>query len=92
MGRHNYGYNSGIVIDGCIGRHGIWLDKDELDRIQVFIERWEKVEAGTAQKYQHILHRVGTDTAASFEQSQAEGRARGRDASMFGAFVGKIIK
>ncbi|MBI5100486.1 MAG: zf-TFIIB domain-containing protein [Nitrospirae bacterium] len=36
MVRKNYGFISGVIIDEC-GRHGIWLDSGELEKIRQFI-------------------------------------------------------
>ena len=39
----NYAYSSGIIIDKC-SEHGVWLDKGELENIQINAEHW-KVKA-----------------------------------------------
>lgn len=36
MTRKNYGLISGVIMDEC-GRHGIWLDRGELEKIRQFI-------------------------------------------------------
>jgi Zn-finger nucleic acid-binding protein len=36
MNRRNFGKISGVIIDSC-GRHGVWLDAGELEKIQHFI-------------------------------------------------------
>ncbi len=36
MNRRNFGKISGVIIDRC-GRHGVWLDSGELEKIQHFI-------------------------------------------------------
>jgi len=38
----NYGGDTGIVIDKCSDCGGIWLDSDELEKIQMLVEGWEK--------------------------------------------------
>ena len=37
----NYGGDSGIVIDRCTGCNGFWLDKGELEKIQMLVEGWD---------------------------------------------------
>ena len=37
----NYGGDSGIIIDRCTGCGGFWLDKGELEKIQMLIEGWD---------------------------------------------------
>ncbi|MGK0366927.1 MAG: Zn-finger nucleic acid-binding protein [Thermoproteota archaeon] len=38
----NYSYSSGIIIDYCPDNHGVWLDGNELERIQAHQEYWYK--------------------------------------------------
>ena len=37
----NYGGDSGIIIDRCTGCRGFWLDKGELEKIQMLVEGWD---------------------------------------------------
>lgn len=39
----NYQYSSGIIINKCKKNHGVWLDDGELDKIQIYMEHWQKV-------------------------------------------------
>jgi Zn-finger nucleic acid-binding protein len=55
MERVNYSYTSGIIIDRCRTGHGIWLDKDEIEKIQVFAERGEGRLDENIRKYAHQL-------------------------------------
>jgi Zn-finger nucleic acid-binding protein len=34
-----HGYFSGIMIDGCVGCRGIWLDRGELQALEVYFEK-----------------------------------------------------
>ena len=36
----NYQDNSGIIVNPCPARHGVWLDHGELAKIQIFMEHW----------------------------------------------------
>lgn len=38
----NYAYSSGVFIDRCPNEHGTWLDENEIEKIQDFIEIWDK--------------------------------------------------
>jgi Zn-finger nucleic acid-binding protein len=40
MGLVNYGGDSGVFIDRCGVCGGVWLDHDELEKVQVVMERW----------------------------------------------------
>ena len=42
MGSLNYAYSSGIIVDLCPKCEGLWLDKGELEQVQIVIEEWEK--------------------------------------------------
>ena len=44
----NYAYQSGVVIDVCDNGHGVWLDRDELEKIQMFSEGSEEISKGKA--------------------------------------------
>lgn len=37
----NYAADTGVMIDRCPSCAGLWLDADELERIQAILERWE---------------------------------------------------
>lgn len=39
MSRHEYAYCSQIMIDVCPKCQGVWLDKGEIERLEVFFER-----------------------------------------------------
>jgi Zn-finger nucleic acid-binding protein len=67
MPRKNFARISGVVIDEC-GRHGIWLDKGELEKIRQFIlsgglerAQFKELEA-TRQALKDLAGRV-SDTA-----------------------------
>jgi hypothetical protein len=47
----NYGGDTGIVIDRCNDCRGIWLDGDELEKIQMVVEGWNDALPEDLQKY-----------------------------------------
>lgn len=51
MGRKNYAHRSGVIIDICRA-HGVWLDRDELQRILDFIHAGGLQRARTLEKEQ----------------------------------------
>lgn len=53
MERINYSHTSGIIIDRCRKYHGIWLDKDEIEKIQVFVERGKGKKDAYLKEYMH---------------------------------------
>lgn len=55
MVKKNYGHISGVIIDEC-GRHGVWLDNGELEKIRHFIldgglekEQFREIEKNRAE-------------------------------------------
>ena len=40
MGARNYNYSSGVMVNVCPEGHGLWLDKDELESVEIFMEHW----------------------------------------------------
>jgi Zn-finger nucleic acid-binding protein len=42
MNTLNYAYSSGIMVDLCPQCESLWLDKGELEQIQIIVEEWEQ--------------------------------------------------
>lgn len=42
MERFEYAINSGVILDRCPDDHGIWFDKDELERLQIVMEEGDR--------------------------------------------------
>lgn len=41
----NYNYASGVILDKCPKNEGIWLNAEELEKVQIHHERWEEKAA-----------------------------------------------
>ena len=52
----------------CKRKHGVWLDRNELEKIQVFSERWETKDAEIAHKYTAVLNQVKANEEKKFDQ------------------------
>lgn len=39
MKKFNYALHSGVIIDRCPNQHGVWLDRNELEAIQIVMEK-----------------------------------------------------
>jgi Zn-finger nucleic acid-binding protein len=37
----NYGTDTGICVDRCGGCGGVWLDSQELEKVQIVVENWQ---------------------------------------------------
>ena len=54
----NYQYSSGIIVNSCTSNHGIWLDSGELDKIQIYMEKWRAATKKDKNKYAAALAEV----------------------------------
>jgi len=61
MKRLTYASTSGIIIDRCPRGDGIWLDKGELEKIQIYIEKSEELGEKEYAKYTRIFNEVKLD-------------------------------
>ncbi len=57
----NYGADTGIIIDRCGQCHGIWLDADELEKIQMLIETWKDNLPEDLKKYGPHLRKIAVE-------------------------------
>lgn len=57
----NYGGDSGIIIDRCTGCRGIWLDAQELERIQMLVEGWDDGLQADLAKYAPRLRKIAAE-------------------------------
>jgi len=67
MKRHNYDHSSGIILDSCPHGHGTWLDDQELERVQLFVERWEEAKEEVAAQYLPKLAQIRAEVDAGEE-------------------------
>lgn len=82
MGVINYGGDTGVSVDRCEDCGGIWLDHEELEKVQLLIEQWQD-------RAPEQLMRIAEDLErASYEAAQA---ARSRFAGSRFAFVNALI-
>lgn len=67
MKRLAYVYSSGIIIDRCPHGHGVWLDKGELEKVQVYVEKSEELREKNYAKYTRILNQARLDSEKYIE-------------------------
>lgn len=71
--RLNYAYTTGIIIDRCTKCKGIWLDKDELEHIQIVVEEWDKkypeIKAKWTPLLSHVKAQYGEKRKARLDQA-----------------------
>ncbi|MEW6057946.1 MAG: zf-TFIIB domain-containing protein [Bdellovibrionota bacterium] len=68
----NYAYSSGIHIDRCSRGHGTWLDHGELEKIQVFVERWESEGDRLVMQYGGALKKARQQATRDYAQTTNE--------------------
>lgn len=90
MIRSNYAYSSGIIIDYCPDSHGVWLDRGELEQIQILAEKYLDESPQLREKFNKVLSNVGEQAASQHKQAMKEAARRGRSASIFGRFVNSL--
>lgn len=71
MSRLVYACVSGIVIDRC-PQHGVWLDKGELEKIQIYVEKSEDIGKAQRKKYKKIIEKARAEHQARRESSIKE--------------------
>ena len=71
----NYQTNSGVIVNACPDGHGVWLDSGELEKLQIYMERWQDIAARDSGQYQNLLRQIEADYAEKEKQSLREGPA-----------------
>jgi Zn-finger nucleic acid-binding protein len=62
LNRFNYACSSGIAIDKCPECDGIWLDRDEIENVQILVEEWRgKLEEDRA-TFAPLIAKMNEDT------------------------------
>ena len=82
MSTINYFGDSGVFVDRCDSCGGLWLDRDELEKIQILLERWADEAPGQLKQI-----------AGKLQQARQEATERSSNAfagSRF-AFVNAVI-
>jgi Zn-finger nucleic acid-binding protein len=61
MEHFNYGDTSGIILHKCTECDGIWMDKDQLVKIEELVDGWKADLDGDAAKYGPVLQKIATE-------------------------------
>jgi Zn-finger nucleic acid-binding protein len=86
----NYCMNSGIMIDTCRDGHGVWLDREELKRIEVFAERWDRNSKEIYAHYSLKLKAISAEVSAKFDADIEAAKRQGEQMSAIGRFLRSI--
>lgn len=71
MVEHNYAYDTGVIVDTCPKCEGIWLDKDELEHVQILTEAWESRQPEIKEQFGAALQKI-KDRAQERKQASIE--------------------
>jgi Zn-finger nucleic acid-binding protein len=61
MEHFNYGDMSGIILHKCTECDGIWMDKDQLTKIEEVVDGWKADLGGDANKYDSVLQKIDVE-------------------------------
>jgi Zn-finger nucleic acid-binding protein len=70
----NYGGDSGIAVDRCDTCGGVWLDHDELEKIQIIMEKWKDQAPFKLNEIAAKLEQTRQQTAASVNKKFTHSR------------------
>jgi Zn-finger nucleic acid-binding protein len=68
MEHFNYGDTSGIILHKCLQCGGIWMDKDELTKVEEVVDGWKGCLNQDIAKYGPILDKIDKQEEAELEK------------------------
>jgi Zn-finger nucleic acid-binding protein len=83
MEHFNYAETSGIILHKCTDCGGIWMDKDELKKIEELVDGWKADLGEDTAKYGGVLQKIEVE-----EQKELD---RDVSISRFG-FVNRVLR
>jgi len=66
----NFNYSSGVVIDICPSKHGLWFDHQELEKVQIHWEHWEKQREEKSGAWGDLASLAKHETYASLDKNR----------------------
>jgi Zn-finger nucleic acid-binding protein len=70
----NYGTDTGVSVDRCENCHGMWLDHEELEKIQILMENWSDRAPGKlkliASELEEARRQAAESASTSFSASR----------------------
>jgi Zn-finger nucleic acid-binding protein len=74
MDTFNYNYSTGIILDSCPQGHGAWLDKGELERVQIHMEHWDREAPKQKGEWKKLMDKTSGELAARGVRARAARR------------------
>jgi len=90
MAAVNFNYASGVILDKCQKNEGIWLNAQELEKIQIHHERWEKKAALEGKEWGRIAKEKAAE-AEALHQEKIDQTVQSLGSSLF-PFLHRIVK
>jgi uncharacterized protein len=69
MEHFNYGDTSGIILHKCTECDGIWMDKDELKKIEELVDAWKADLNQDAGKFGGILEKIDIEEQKELDKA-----------------------
>jgi Zn-finger nucleic acid-binding protein len=69
MEHFNYGDTSGIILHKCPDCGGIWMDKDELKKVEEVVDGWKEDLGQDVVKYGPVLDKVAAQEQKELDQA-----------------------
>ena len=83
MEHFNYGDTSGIILHKCTECGGIWMDKDQLQKVEELVDGWKADLGQDTAKYGSVLKKIDVEEQKELDKDVSISR--------FG-FVNKVLR
>ena len=70
MKTFNYNYSSGILVDQCGKNCGLWLDAEELDKIQIHTELFRDRLEANRERFETLAGQVEADMRQNMDNAE----------------------
>ncbi len=69
MEHFNYGDTSGIILHKCTECDGIWMDKDELIKIEELVDGWKSDLGKDSEKYGAVVDKIEVEEQKELDKA-----------------------
>ena len=75
MEHFNYGDTSGIILHKCAQCGGIWMDKDELQRVEEVVDGWKSDLGDDLAKYGRVVDKIEVEEQKELDRDVSISRS-----------------
>ncbi len=86
MTTFNYAVDTGVHVDRCRVCNGVWLDCEELERVQIIMQRWEDVGPERIREVAAEL-----EQARQIAETQTTGAFKGSRFGFVNALINRLL-